>query len=81
MTVPLLPKYAGAVKGTVTVCAVLPAVLLTTALTVGVPTVGALGCLPPESLGVVLPAMIYAEISPTSTQVSVALLMSVAYDH
>lgn len=78
MTVPLFPKYDEAVKGTVTVCALLPAVLLTTALTVGVPTVGALGALPPESLGEVFPAMGYAEISPTSTQVLLALLMSVA---
>ena len=48
-------------NGTVTVCAVLPAVLLTTAFTVGVPTVGAAGCLPPESFPFV--AILCAQVS------------------
>ena len=43
----------------------------------GVPIVGTPGILPPESLV----AINYAETSPTNTHVSVARLISVAYDH
>jgi hypothetical protein len=63
-----LPVYVGAVKTT------LAAVPDTN---VGVPIVGTPGIFPPESFV----AISYAEMSPTNTHVSVARLMSVAYDH
>lgn len=63
VTVPF-PTYKDGVK--TTVIWALP--------TVGVPIIGALGFLPPESLAV----MSYAAKSPTKTQVSLARLMSVA---
>ena len=65
--VPSFPVYVGAVKETVAV--VLPAL--------AEPIVGGLGFLPPESLVVI----VYAAKSPTTTHVSVALLINVAYDH
>jgi hypothetical protein len=76
VTVPL-PIYVDGVNATETCCTVLPAVLFTTATAVGVPIVGVVGFLPPLSFGFALPAIIYADRSPTATHVSVALLMSV----
>ena len=75
-----LPMYVDAVNTTLAAWAVLLAVLFTTAEAVGVPIVGVVGFLPPLSLGA-LATINYAEISPTRTHESVALLISVAYDH
>ena len=79
MTVPL-PIYEDGVNATLTVCKLFGLATATTGEAVPAGLVGVVGFLPPLSFGA-LPAINYAEMSPTSTHVSVALLMSVAYDH
>ena len=75
-----LPIYEDGVNATLTVCKLLGLAASTTAEAVPVALVGVVGFLPPLSLGA-LATINYAEMSPTSTHVSVARLMHVAYEN
>jgi hypothetical protein len=75
-----LPTYEDGVNATLTVCKSFGLAAATTGEAVPVGDVGVVGFFPPLSFGALL-AINYAEMSPTRTQVLVARLMSVAYDH